>query len=247
MSRTRTIPVAQLLLSALCLMSLSTACSPQAPETAPHGSPSPTAIPPSAAPPSFPMPVSPVPSTPPATQVNTPAGNGPGLITVETAGQVAPRTRLGKGALIGGPLYSMDGHWLAVPTAAGLYLFDEQTRSSELLIPRVSPTIAFSPNGQTLAAGGANTLSLYKTSDGSLLHNLSDQPGRWYSAIAFSPDGSLIGASDQGESASPVWSARDGKLRYTLPGEIRKGSKAWPLPRTVLASSVAQWMGWSLG
>jgi WD40 repeat protein len=220
MSRTSMIPVFKLLLLSLFLLSLLAACSTQAPDTATHPSPLPTAIPPSAEPTSFPVPASPLPSNPVATLGKTPAGTGSRIITLETAGHLVPLNTLGKGALIGSPLYSSDGHWLAVPTAAGVYLYDAQTRSEARLIPQISPTIAFSPDGQSLAAGGANFLSLYKTSDGSLLHNLSDQQGRWYSAIAFSPDGGLVGASNQVQLASQVWSARNGNLRYTLPGEI---------------------------
>jgi WD40 repeat protein len=78
--------------------------------------------------------------------------------------------------------------------------------------------LAFSPDGQVVAAGGANgTVYLWKTADGGALRELSWQPSSNtpVSALAFSPDGKLLAATDvQGRVG--IWDATTGDWKRSL-------------------------------
>ncbi len=113
--------------------------------------------------------------------------------------------------------YSPDGLLLAVGTDSGLVIYDARQYSELRFIP--SPvwvrSVAFSPDGQTLAAGYYDTtVRLWRVSDGALLHELTDH-GSWVRSVAFSPDGAvLITACDDG--ALRWWRPGDGTLLRTV-------------------------------
>jgi WD40 repeat protein len=68
--------------------------------------------------------------------------------------------------------------------------------------------IAFSPDGQFVAADTANGLFLWRTSDGTEL--LGGNPGTNSMAMAFSPDGRFLAYSEIGEKFDVVLSSPDG-------------------------------------
>ena len=84
-------------------------------------------------------------------------------------------------------------------------------------------TIAFSPDGQTLAAGGHQELRLWDVGTGNLITSLKKHQG-WIQAIAFSPDGKTVASvsSNIGHSSSPLVILLDPLApRHLVPHAIR--------------------------
>jgi WD40 repeat protein len=79
--------------------------------------------------------------------------------------------------------------------------------------------LAVSPDGQTLAVSGRQTVQLWRAVDGSLISTLPDEVGRYPSTVAFSPDGELLAVESGGDIQ--LWRTKDNTLQSTLPGAER--------------------------
>jgi WD40 repeat protein len=79
-------------------------------------------------------------------------------------------------------------------------------------------SVAFSPDGKTLASAGA-TVRLWNVSNGALLAELTGH-SKSVTCLAFSRDGSLL-ASGSDDQTVRVWRIPDGTALYEL--EARKG------------------------
>jgi len=78
-------------------------------------------------------------------------------------------------------------------------------------------SVAFSPDGQTLASGSYdNTIKLWRVSDGTLLRTLTGHRDSVLS-VAFSPDGQTL-ASGSWDRTITLWRVSDGRLLRTLTG-----------------------------
>ena len=86
------------------------------------------------------------------------------------------------------------------------------TKSFKTAITNVN-AVAFSPDGRTLAAAGANStgglLELWNASSGKLERVMSDAGANWFSTVAFSPDGRTLAA---GGSVLKLWNLASGKV-----------------------------------
>jgi serine/threonine protein kinase len=119
---------------------------------------------------------------------------------------------------------------LALSTAAWLYLHAHHPFSSPVnttqnvspslrTIPGVSSvtSVAFSPNGHTLASGCADkTISLWSAANGKLLHTFHGHSDN-VNSVAFSPDGRIL-ASGSWDRTIKLWDAASGKLLRTIQG-----------------------------
>ncbi len=78
--------------------------------------------------------------------------------------------------------------------------------------------LAYSPNGQILAAAGANGITLFRASDGGFIETLNDTntSGIIYNCVAFSPDGQTLAAGSGDFSGNDPavrwWRVSDGQL-----------------------------------
>jgi WD40 repeat protein len=152
----------------------------------------------------------------PITPVHTPTPLSR-VIGIGNSAGLHPLLTIGKGTITAAPIYSPDGDQLAVPTAAGVYLYDAGSLDEIIRLPQPASFIAFSPNGDLLATSSVEGVLIWDTADGSrvseLVGNTSDFP--W--ELTFSPDGEKVAAATSGNTIW-IWSVRDGELLYTLEG-----------------------------
>jgi WD40 repeat protein len=139
-------------------------------------------------------------------------------IEPDNAGQLAVRSKLGKGAILAAPVYSPDGRLLAVPTAAGIYIYDAGSLDELRRIPQGAAFIAFSPDGSILAASGLGAVSLWDPASGAPMGRLAGDPGSWHQELSFSPDGSLLAAATWNQEVL-VWRVASGERTFTFPGD----------------------------
>ncbi len=129
--------------------------------------------------------------------------------------------RIGKGAIweIG---YSPDGKILAVASSIGTWLYDAQTGAELNLLTGhtyAPASIAFSPDGQTLATGGDwpdRTIRLWDAATGAhkMTLDVSEFSG---GSLAFSPDGKTLAGETYNKKVR-LWNVETGARILTLEG-----------------------------
>ena len=135
-------------------------------------------------------------------------------------------SRLGKGA-IWEIAYSPDGTQLAVASSIGVWLYNARTGAElSLLTGHASAvrSIAFSPDGRTLASGAEReyfngTIRLWDTATGAHKLTLEGHTFRVLS-LAFSPDGRTL-ASGSGDGTVCLWNTVTGAHKLTLDAHKR--------------------------
>ncbi len=138
-------------------------------------------------------------------------------ITPANAAAVVQRARLGKG-WVTDMAWTPDGTHLAVASTIGVFLYDASTLEEVRYIPTDAPvgSIAFAPDGQTLASGADDrTVRLWRVADGTLLRTLEGHPSEVWS-VAFAPDGQTLASGSY--RTVRLWRVADGVLLRTLEG-----------------------------
>ena len=96
--------------------------------------------------------------------------------------------------------YSPDGTRLAVASSIGIWLYDAHTGAEVALLTRHTDrisSVAFSPDGETLASGGQEgTLLLWDVASGQLKATLEGHKGK-VTFVAFSPNGKTLVSGGQ--------------------------------------------------
>ena len=131
------------------------------------------------------------------------------------------KMRLGKGK-INDVKFSPDGDLLAVGTHIGVWLYDAQTGAEMALLndkPKNVRTIAFSPDGKTLAtsAKGETLMVLWDVIDIGRKTGLLAAQMTETGAVAFSPDGKTL-VSGHKDGAIYSWDATTGVQLSTFTG-----------------------------
>ena len=135
------------------------------------------------------------------------------------------QARLGKGWINGAIAYSPDGARLAVASSIGIWLYDAHTGAEVALLGRTSgiSSVAFSPDGKTLAGGGWNgTVRLWELGSGQ--ERTTFRHTQAVLSVAFSPDGTTLASG--GDHTIRLWDVDTGQLRTTLEGHL-SGCGMW--------------------
>lgn len=110
---------------------------------------------------------------------------------VDTNGRNEPTARLGKG-VVTRLAYSPDGKLIAVMGAIGIWLYDAESLTEVGMIARGASTIAFSPDGRTLASGHRDrTIYLWDVSAQRRIGSLT-LPSKGVTALTYSLDGHTL-------------------------------------------------------
>jgi WD40 repeat protein len=169
---------------------------------------------------------SPVPTATP-TQFPTPEPESvPRTIAPGTAGQLVELAKLGKGTIMsnpfyapqGMPIFSPNGVWMAIPTSAGIYIYDAKSLRALHTIPVGTPFIAFSPGGDLLAASQRDVVSLWDPATGTRVGELASGSDEVLWELSFSPDGSLLSALTWRNEVL-IWSLAKRVKTFTFVGD----------------------------
>ena len=118
------------------------------------------------------------------------------------------KARLGKGR-ISEFQYSPDGTRLAIAGSTGIWLYDTATLQEIDLFTEHTDwvaSIAFSPDGRTLAGGEGRqypTIRLWDVATGEHKQILTGH-GDWITSLAFSPDGKTLASGSRGPDRPSV-------------------------------------------
>lgn len=123
----------------------------------------------------------------------------------------------GEAVLRGEVVYSPKGDLLAVGSTAGIWLYDPRAgRLKARLDAGHVLSVAFAPDGGTLAAGSGRAVQLWEVGTEHLAATLEGHTGVVRS-VAYSPDGGTL-ASGGGDRTIRLWEVGTGGLRATLRG-----------------------------
>ncbi len=122
-----------------------------------------------------------------------------------------------------GAKFSPDGAILAANSSAGIDLWNTSTRTHTASLSGGSSSVAFSPDGATIASGSTRTneanIKLWNIADQTLIATLPGHTGgpTGVHSVAFSPSGDTL-ASGSGDKTIKLWDVSSQRLITTLTG-----------------------------
>jgi WD40 repeat protein len=150
--------------------------------------------------------------------------------------------------LLSEPVFSPDGHLLALPNEKEIQLWDltNQTLVGTSTQASTVKSLAFSPDGQSLAVGVSGKVLLWNVDSGTVRATFKSQSVKAdsFSALAFLDGGrTLVAAApnflDQRESVVVFWNLATGQERLTLP------NATGPLLVSPDGKALSVYPGWS--
>lgn len=186
-------------------------------------------------------------SVKPSSDGSNAAGQGGQKITLENAKRVSNLGRLSEGSFTAQSAWSLDGRWLALPSAYGVYLYETQTWTQVRFIDEAEhvENIAFSPDGNWLAVHtrravpghpetptpvSDQTVRVWRTSDGGSVREFKGES--WVGPAVFSPDNKSI-ATKSARDTARLWQMSDGTMAREF--NLKQPNDSDPLTRVVFS------------
>ncbi len=158
--------------------------------------------------------------------------------------------RIGKGTRTAPVVISKEATRLAIASTIGVWLYDSETYQEIALLDAHKPpcsSLAFSPDGKTLAAGTWDgKIRLWNSETGVSKGTLTGQHTDWVNRLIFTPDGeTLISAGSywQGDGTIQLWDTKTWRHRATLPQKIMDSAITLSPDGSVLASGHSNEIG----
>lgn len=133
------------------------------------------------------------------------------------------KARLGKGRILD-IAYSPAGDRFAIVTPIGIWVYDAESGIEVMLLVgegfqhiysfRRMKSVAFSPDGRTIAGGGLGRIELWDVYGGHLIQTITVDRIDFIASLAFSPDGETIAAGR--DDGILILNVRTGKIVLTI-------------------------------
>ena len=137
--------------------------------------------------------------------------------------------RFGQG-LVQDMAFSADGHYLAIGTRVGLYLYEVATLSPVALwgTERGAWKVAFSPNGKRIATSDwDDNIKVWDTHQRACLTEIAVE--NYASTLAFSPDSRWFATSHSEIATINVWHSETGEMLSKFIADAEKGGRFMPI------------------
>ena len=172
-----------------------------------------------------------IPSKTQEPELNPQPETDPLIIAPENVGQISQLLELGKGGILSAPIWSQDGKWIAIPTAAGVYIYNAETLEEQIRIPAASIFNAFLPDGTLLTSNEKGLVAFWDPASGAktseLTVDLLGDPETSNLPISISRDGNLLATSS--DTQISAWSLASGEKLHDFSGNTLEFSPAGEL------------------
>jgi hypothetical protein len=137
--------------------------------------------------------------------------------------------------------FAPDGQTMASASADGtVKVWSRETGRVAFTLTEDAASIAFSPDGSTIATGGETIIKLWSARAGDLLGAI-ETDSDWVKSLSFSPIGDVLAWVDDDEVVR-VWDLTAGSARFSLPGRVDLLWDVGPAFAEDECSAVTEWV-----